>query len=144
MRLLLPGIVLVFWLQAATAANEYIDARTCATCHQKIDAAYRQTGMGRSLFKPAPANTVEDYRNRHEFEHAASSTHYSMSVRDGSYYQRRWQIGFDGKETNVEEMKIDLVIGRVIMRVRICTARSTADISNCRWAGMRKRADIGP
>jgi tetratricopeptide (TPR) repeat protein len=67
--------------------------------------------MGRSLFKPALANTVEDYRDRHEFDHAASRTHYSMSVRDGSYYQRRWQIGFDGKETNVEEMKIDLVIG---------------------------------
>ena len=105
------AIVLVISLQTATAANEYADARTCATCHQKIDAAYRQTELGRSLYKPAPANAIEDYRNRHEFEHVVSATHYSMSVRDGSYYQRRWQIGFDGKETNVEEMKIDFVIG---------------------------------
>ena len=34
-----------------------------------------------------------------------------MIVRGVDYYQRRWQIGFDGKETNVEEMKIDYVIG---------------------------------
>jgi len=34
-----------------------------------------------------------------------------MTVRDGAYYQRRWRIGFNGKETNVEESKIDYVIG---------------------------------
>lgn len=34
-----------------------------------------------------------------------------MVARDGRYYQRRWQIGFDGKETNVEEKQVDFVIG---------------------------------
>ena len=34
-----------------------------------------------------------------------------MIVRDGVYYQRRWQTGFDGADTNIEEMKIDYVIG---------------------------------
>jgi tetratricopeptide (TPR) repeat protein len=67
--------------------------------------------MGRSLFKPAPANTIEDYAKRHEFWHSASDTHYAMIVRGTDYYQRRWQIGFDGTETNVEELKIDYVIG---------------------------------
>jgi hypothetical protein len=67
--------------------------------------------MGRSIFKPAPANTIEDYTNNHEFLHSTSDTHYAMIVRGADYYQRRWQIGFDGKETNVEEMKVDYVIG---------------------------------
>jgi tetratricopeptide (TPR) repeat protein len=67
--------------------------------------------MGRSLFKPAPGNTIEDYTNNHEFDHSASETRYSMIVRGADYYQRRWQIGFDGKETNVEELKIDYVLG---------------------------------
>ena len=58
-----------------------------------------------------PANTVEDYKEKHEFYHSLSDTHYSMIFRDGAYYQRRWQIGFDGKETNVEETKIDYVLG---------------------------------
>jgi tetratricopeptide (TPR) repeat protein len=67
--------------------------------------------MGRSVFKPAPSNTIEDYSNNHEFLHSTSDTHYAMIVRGADYYQRRWQTGFDGNETNVEEMKIDYVIG---------------------------------
>lgn len=98
-------------LEAAEPAGQYAEARVCAQCHPKIAEAYRQTGMGRSLYRPAPANTIEDYRNRNEFLHSLSDTHYSMIVRDGEYFQRRWQIGFDGKETNVEELKIDAVIG---------------------------------
>jgi predicted CXXCH cytochrome family protein len=111
MRLVWLSLLLVFPLRAAIPGNEYVDVRACAQCHTKIDAAYRQNGMGRSMYKPAPANTVEDYRNHNEFTHTLSSTHYSMTERAGAYYQRRWQIGFDGKETNVEEMKIDYVIG---------------------------------
>jgi hypothetical protein len=34
-----------------------------------------------------------------------------MIQRGSTYYQRRWQIGFDGKETNVEELQIDFVMG---------------------------------
>ena len=61
--------------------------------------------MARSLSVAAPGETVRDFYN------AASDTHYAMSVRDGKYYQRRWQIGFDGKEINSEEMPVDFVIG---------------------------------
>lgn len=67
--------------------------------------------MGRSFFRPKPANTVEDYSKNNEYYHALSDTHYVMILRDGAYYQRRWQIGFDGKETNVEESRIDYVLG---------------------------------
>ena len=67
--------------------------------------------MSRSLYEPSPANTIEDYRNRHDFLHSSSGTYYSMIVRDGTYLQRRWQIGFDGRETNVEELTIDAVLG---------------------------------
>jgi hypothetical protein len=87
------------------------EGATCAICHQKIAESYRQTGMGRSVFKPAPTNTIEDYTNNHEFRHSISGTRYAMIVRGADYYQRRWQTGFDGSETNVEEMKIDDVIG---------------------------------
>ena len=80
-------------------------------CHRKIADDYRQTGMGRSFFRPAPSNTIEDYTKRNEFYHALSDTHYSMIRRDGAFYQRRWQIGFAGKETNVEELKVDYVLG---------------------------------
>jgi hypothetical protein len=83
----------------------------CATCHPQIAGTYARTGMARSLVKPAPANTIEDYRSRNGFLHSVSDTHYSMILRDGAYYQRRWQTGFNGRETNVEEAKIDAVVG---------------------------------
>jgi hypothetical protein len=108
---ILHSIVLVFLMQTVAAAAEYAPSGACAACHAKIAQAYRQTGMARSLSKPAPSNTIEDYRNRHEFLHSLSDTHYSMLIRDGAYYQRRWHTGFDGRETNVEEMRIDAVIG---------------------------------
>ena len=110
MRLGLLLLVWTFCLAAASPENEYVDARTCAKCHQKIDQAYRRTGMGRSFYKPTSANIVEDFKNS-EFVHALSGTHYAMTARDGVPFQSRWQIGFDGGQTNVEEMKIDYVIG---------------------------------
>jgi len=91
--------------------NNYIDARICAGCHSQIAQDYLRTGMGKSLFRPAPANTLEDYARNNEFFHPPSDTHYSMIIRDGAYYQRRWQIGFAGKETNVEESRIDYILG---------------------------------
>jgi hypothetical protein len=95
----------------APPANHYIDSHACAACHSRIYESYRRTSMGQSLFAPTAANTVEDYKDKHTFYHATSDTHYSMIVRDGAYYQRRWQSGFDGSDTNIEEMKIDYVIG---------------------------------
>lgn len=67
--------------------------------------------MGRSLFRPSLANTVEDYAGKHTFDHTLSDTHYAMISRGGAYYQRRWQTGFDGKESNIEESRIDYVLG---------------------------------
>jgi tetratricopeptide (TPR) repeat protein len=90
---------------------EYVDARVCASCHRQIADDYRQTGMGKSFFRPTASNTIEDYSRYNEFYQASSETHYSMIRRDGAFYQRRWQVGFAGKETNVEEMKVDYVMG---------------------------------
>ena len=111
--LLLTGIVLPAAAVPPQAApvNQYVDPGTCALCHSRIYESYRRTSMGRSFFQPRPANTIEDYKSNHEFYHPPSDTHYSMILRDGQYYQRRWQTGFDGAETNVEEMKIDYVLG---------------------------------
>ena len=36
---------------------------------------------------------------------------FAMMERGGAYYQRRWQKGFDGKETNVDEKRVDYVLG---------------------------------
>ncbi|HTB12788.1 MAG TPA: tetratricopeptide repeat protein [Bryobacteraceae bacterium] len=67
--------------------------------------------MARSLFKPGSANKVEDYAKTPEFYHALSDSHYSMTIRNGQYFQRRWQLDAAGKPINTEELKIDYVMG---------------------------------
>jgi hypothetical protein len=110
--LFLAAVLQSFRLAAQIpSSNTYVDERTCASCHGQIAQDYLQTGMGRSLFRPTPANTVEDYTGNNQFYHPLSDTHYAMTIRDGAYYQRRWQIGFGGKETNIEESRIDYVLG---------------------------------
>ncbi|HVY92741.1 MAG TPA: tetratricopeptide repeat protein [Bryobacteraceae bacterium] len=89
--------------------NEYVDGTLCAACHQEIAASFAKTGMGRSFFRLRPQNLVETLGK--PYYHAASESWYEMTERNGEYFQRRWQIGFDGKETNVEEKRVDYVIG---------------------------------
>jgi len=95
----------------APPTNRYVDSNVCAGCHAEMARNYLQTGMGRSFFRPSAASTVETHTSNNQFYHSLSDTHYSMDQRGGTYYQRRWQIGFDGKEANVEELTIDYVLG---------------------------------
>jgi tetratricopeptide (TPR) repeat protein len=67
--------------------------------------------MGRSFFIPGTANTIEDYAKTPEYFHALSDSHYAMTIRNGGYFQRRWQLDAGGKEINAEELKIDYVMG---------------------------------
>jgi Tfp pilus assembly protein PilF len=103
MRLLCLVAMLVA-LTASAQNSGYVNPKLCAGCHSAIAQAYQRTGMGRSFARPSgiAAGT---------FHHEASDTYYAMLQRDGSYYQRRWEIGFDGHESSVEEKRIDYVMG---------------------------------
>lgn len=60
---------------------------------------------------PAPENTVESYSKTPEYYHALSDSHYAMTIRNGQYFQRRWQVDAEGREINAEELRIDYVMG---------------------------------
>jgi predicted CXXCH cytochrome family protein len=96
---------------AARAAAASLSADLCAPCHRQIYENYRKTAMARSLYQPRPENTIEDYRVNNHYYHKASDTYFNMLERDGKYYQRRYQIGLNGKETNIDEQRIDFVMG---------------------------------
>jgi len=85
-----------------------VNPAVCATCHADRAAGYRKTGMGRSFARLRPEH-VPEFRG--PFHHQASDSYFAMITRDGKYYQRRWQMGFDGKQTNVDEKQVDFVIG---------------------------------
>ena len=88
--------------------NAYIDASVCADCHGEKAAGFRKTGMGRSFSRVRPETAIPPGKT---FHHKASDSYFATVSRGGKYYQRRWQIGFDGKETNIDEKSVDFVIG---------------------------------
>ena len=64
--------------------------------------------MGRSFSRVRPETAIPPGRT---FHHKASDSYFTTVSRGGEFYQRRWQTGFDGKETNVDEKSIDFVMG---------------------------------
>jgi tetratricopeptide (TPR) repeat protein len=93
----------------AQTANTYVDASTCATCHEEFARTFHLTGMGRSFSRVMPnqAWITGPVRLHHE----PSQRFYTITQRDGVLYQRRHQMGFDGRETNVLELTADFVVG---------------------------------
>src|SRR4051794_21337261 len=84
----------------ASPQNGFVDAAVCANCHPAIAKTYKLTGMGRSFYKPRPGR-MDEFRKPSTLYHRASERYYAMSERDGRYFVRRHQKGFDGSETNV-------------------------------------------
>jgi len=101
------GVLIVRGYTQQAPAGGYIDPAVCAQCHAEIASSYRKTGMGRSFSQVAPG----DIAPGKPFYHAASGSYFAMIQRGGKYYQRRWQKGFDGAETNVDEKQVDFVLG---------------------------------
>jgi len=96
---------------ANQTSSAYVDPALCASCHQDIAKTYKLTGMGHSLYQPVAGSMVEDFTTRNTVHHEASGLTYTMVERDGKFYQRRSEKGFDGNETNVVEEQIDYIIG---------------------------------
>ena len=91
--------------------NRYVDPTLCAGCHANIWETYQRTGMGRSFARAVAGNTVGDKKNPVTFYHKASDSYFTTIERDGRFYQRRHQTGFDGKQTNAIEKEIHFVMG---------------------------------
>lgn len=98
--------------QASTSTgSQYVDPALCAQCHADIANSFKKTGMGRSLYRLEPGNAVENFTPGKPFYHEASDCYFAMIERGGKYYQRRWQRGFDGRETSIDEKQVDFVMG---------------------------------
>jgi Flp pilus assembly protein TadD len=96
---------------AFPASAQYANPKVCAGCHMAIAKTFRQNGMGRSFSAPRPEILIEDFSKNNTYYHPASHTYYQMLNRDGALIQRRYQMGFEGKETNIDEKQIDYIVG---------------------------------
>jgi tetratricopeptide (TPR) repeat protein len=92
-------------------AGQHANPKLCAGCHPAIAKSWQQNGMGRSFSAPRPEILVEDLTKNNSYYHPPSDTHYRMLRRDGVLVQRRYQLGFEGRETNVDEKQVDYIVG---------------------------------
>ena len=98
-------------LHAQQVADGYADPASCISCHAAIDASYKKTGMGRSLHPIGTSDPVEVHTNQNGLYNKASDRFYRIAKRNGAYFEQRFQVGFEGKESNREEFQIDYVVG---------------------------------
>jgi tetratricopeptide (TPR) repeat protein len=96
-------------VRSEPVADGYADPSACATCHARIAKSYALTGMARSVARLGAGKSPLGAAGR--VHHKASDRHYTMLQRDGRSYQRRHEIGFDGRETNAIELEAHYVIG---------------------------------
>ncbi len=106
----LPGAVSLT-RSVPASASVYTDSKRCAECHRNIAESYALTGMARSFHRPAVVNKSERDAGNPADHHALSDSHCAMTICDGEYVQRCWQVDTPGKEINVEELRIDWVMG---------------------------------
>jgi predicted CXXCH cytochrome family protein len=92
-------------------AGRYADPALCEGCHAGIAATYRKTGMGRAFSRVLGDQDIQWRTPGKTWHHSTSDTFFEMVQRGGSWVQRRWQIGFDGKQTNLDEKTVDYVLG---------------------------------
>jgi tetratricopeptide (TPR) repeat protein len=85
----------------------YADPSVCSSCHQEIARTYSLTGMARSFSKVGGS----EFKTLNRLYHKASDRHYAIVERDGRLYQRRHQIGFEGREANALEVEAHYVVG---------------------------------
>jgi tetratricopeptide (TPR) repeat protein len=99
------------FLPIGAFAQDYANPNLCAVCHPAIAATYRQNGMGRSFSIVRPQILIEDFARNDSYYHPVSDTHYEMLRRGDLIFQRRYQIGPNGQETNVDEKQVDYIVG---------------------------------
>ena len=88
-----------------------LSSQVCQSCHAEIYKSYGEVAMARSLYRPSADNVIEDYTRENHFYHAPSKRHYRMIQQEGRFYQRRYQLDAEDRETNVLEREVTHIIG---------------------------------
>src|SRR5215469_13022554 len=73
---------------AEVPRKAYVDPAICASCHAEIARSYRQTGMGRSFYRP----TASALPSGGAFYHKASDRHYEFSSHRDAFLLSRHQL----------------------------------------------------
>ncbi len=92
-------------------AVKYVGDEECAVCHSEIYRTFKQTGMGRSFYRPTPENVIEDYARNNEVYDPRSRLRYQMYRRDNDFFQLEYRLNENGEVIHGHGRKVDYVIG---------------------------------
>src|SRR5215469_3863701 len=113
-RLILAAILTAFAALAGCGSRSaeaprkaYVDPAICASCHAEIARSYRETGMGRSFYRPSTSVLPSGGA----FYHIASDRYYEFSSHGDAFFLHRHQLGFEQRNTNEVEKSVDFVVG---------------------------------
>lgn len=111
------GLVLVILLagcrkapEPSAAAVSYVDGRVCAGCHAGIAKTYRETAMAQAYARVTPAAMAGPGMTG-VYAHKSSGRTYEIVAREGRYFARRWETGYQGQRANEMEREIHYVMG---------------------------------
>jgi tetratricopeptide (TPR) repeat protein len=90
---------------------EYVGDDECAVCHSEIYRSFKQNGMGRSFYRPTPANVIEDYAKNNEVYDARAGLRYKMYQRDSAFFQLEFRLDQNGQLVHGLGRKVDYIIG---------------------------------
>lgn len=95
----------------ATHEAKYVGSETCRPCHSEVWSTFSKTGMGRSFYPLTADRSIEDWTKRNTFTSEGTGLHYRMERRDGSFFMRQFLLDASGKETAVDERRLEYVVG---------------------------------
>ncbi|MDH3628413.1 MAG: tetratricopeptide repeat protein [Acidobacteriota bacterium] len=96
---------------ADAASIQYVGLQSCRSCHLGKAATFSATGMGRS-FGPMEAGMIRaDFVDNNTFVDETGGLHYTMTERDGQYFQRESLLDGQSRPYNVVEHRLIYWVG---------------------------------
>ncbi len=88
-----------------------IDNEVCSACHVGIAESFHRTGMGRSLYRPAADNVIEDYTEYNQVDDPRTNLHYRMVQEGDSFYQIEYRQDAAGQRIHERRHQVEYIIG---------------------------------
>lgn len=89
---------------------QYTGDASCQSCHTKIYASYKETGMGRSLYRPDTSEIIEKFGAEMIVYDRFSQYYYLPFYKNNAFFIKEFQLS--GGDTTYERVeKVDYIVG---------------------------------
>lgn len=102
--------VLPFPYANTARSVRYIGSEQCKTCHEDIYDAYRQSEMGRSMYRVSDAPVIENFSSPIVNDHLLRLSYKAYSI-NGTVFQQEFRGGANGEIIHRREVEAEYVMG---------------------------------